>query len=153
MTSTQSIESSLVALTLSGVERLRIAFVAAGSEEERRNFLLCAADLMDRTLPPATLQPTLKAAAGEPVPVLVAHRHEIAAVPPGLWRETRVKPSQLPSVHCFGLRALDLALRRDFSNPQEQRARLQAWLAPAWDAYPSLKDEALALLPAATCQA
>ena len=149
MSSAPSMETSLVALTLSGVERFRLAFEASSSATEKQNLLRAAADLMDRTLPMPEITSDLKAAAGNPVPALIKNRAKLAAVPPSLWNKARVAPGDLGRMHYDGIRALDEALRRDKGVPRAQWAHIFDWLAPAWAAYPELKAECQTLAPAA----
>ena len=122
-------ETCLVALTLSGVERLRLAFQAATSTAEQQNLLKAAADLMDRTLPMPEITAELKAASGNPVPALIKNRARLAAVPPALWNKGRVAPVDLGETYACGFMALDLALRRDKGSAirtgQKGRVRLR----------------------------
>jgi hypothetical protein len=140
-----SLETGLVAVTLSAVVRLQQAFLCAGADH-RRPFLLAAADLMDRTIPARELAPALRAASSDPVPVLVENRHQIAAVPPGLWNTPRMAPAGLGAPHKDGLAVVDRVLRRGPTCDDEERAALLTWLAPAWQAYPQLRAETLTLL-------
>lgn len=141
-----SFEASLVALTLSGVERLRQAFEQSTVHEERVVLLRAAAELLDRTLPHPALKPALSAADGNPVPVLVENRERIAAVPPGLWRPSLVRIEHLPEEHRVGFKALEEVLRRAPSQ-QDVWGSLAEWAEPAWKAYPQLKPECLELHP------
>lgn len=144
-----SLETGLVAVTLSTVVRLQQAFLGA-AHEQRRDFLLAAADMMDRTIPSRGLAPALRAASHDPVPVLVANRDQIAAVPPGLWRSARREPKHLGHPHEAGLTAVDKVLRREPVEDESLHNALVEWLAPAWLAYPQLRAEAVVLLkPAA----
>lgn len=149
MQNTPSMETCLVALTLSGVERLRLAFEASSSATEKQNLLKAAADLMDRTLPMPELTAELKAAAANPVPALIKNRARLAAVPPSLWNKARVAPGDLGRAHYDGIWAVGHALQRDKGMVHVQWAHICAWLAPAWAAYPELKAECQALAPAA----
>lgn len=142
-------EDAHVALCLSSVARLFLSFQSTNCPA-RRQLLLCAAgDMLDRTMPPADVKSAL-ASCSDQVGTLVRQRRRIAAVPPGLWRKSRVSPNDLGAEHYAGWRAVERALRKDFSRPQPLWAAVEQWLAPAWARYPELKPEALSARHAAT---
>lgn len=142
MTSASPAEIALVALTLSAVTRLQQSFVDSGSMHGRSLLLLAAADLLDKTMPMPDLKEALrKQRVEDQVAFLVTHREQVAAVPPAFWRPPRVKLNDLPAEHYRGLRALEHALKKDYSASDKTWRILAEWLAPAWDQYPALTPE------------
>lgn len=144
-------ESTHVALCLSGVARLFLAFHESTSPSNRQLLLQAAGDLLDKTMPYPEVKKAL-AETSDQVGTLVAHRERIGAVPPGLWRKDKVSPNELGGEHYAGWRALERALRRDFSNPDALWSTLDEWLTPAWEVYPELKAEALSARPSFSSQ-
>lgn len=142
-------ESCLVALSLSGVVRLNIAFQSSESPYEKQKLLQMAADLLDHTLPYPDLKAKLTAGAPDQVAALVEGRSRIAAVPPKLWRASKVQVNELHGSHYRGLRALDRALKKDLARPDLLWAALTEWMEPAWARYPELKADCLAIAPVA----
>lgn len=140
-------ESCLVALTLSGVARLNQAFNFSNSAYEKKRLLHMAADLLDRTLPYPDLKAKLAAGVPDQVAALVEGRSRIAAVPPKLWRASSVQFNELANSHYRGLRALERALKKDFSNHLAMWGSITEWLEPAWAEYPDLKTDCLPLAP------
>lgn len=134
-------ETCLVALTLSAVARLNIAFEATNSPLDRERYLKAAADMLDRTLPFPDLKAEVARTPTDPVPGLIRGRQRIAAVPPALWRPARIRPNELQSSHYAGFRAVDRALKKDSSDPDRLWAALSNWLSPAWSKYPELATE------------
>lgn len=141
----QPLETGLIALSLSAIARLQQVFLVT-PEGQGKNFLLCAADILDRTVPAKELAPVLRVARIDPVPVLVANRLSIAAVPPGLWNPPRVNATELAEPHSAALAALESALRRELKKTPSAAEVLVAWLAPVWLVYPELEDESLTFL-------
>jgi hypothetical protein len=108
---------------------------------ERQRFLLAAADALDKTLPFPDLKAELNRPGVDQVAGLITGRLRIAAVPPALWRTARVGLNELGTSHYSGLRALDRALRKDFSTPKQTWEALATWLGPVWAQQPELAQE------------
>jgi hypothetical protein len=134
-------EKCLVALTLSGVVRLYQSFERSSSSAEKQKLLQVAADLLDRTVPFPDLKAELLKAGTDPVLELIKGRERIAAIPPSLWRPPKAKLNEVSPSHYQGLRALDRALKKEFSRPDMTWDALSAWLTPAWAAVPELAHE------------
>ncbi len=139
-----NIESSYVALCLSAVARLLIAFENASSDVQRSILLQAAGDVLDRTLPYPEVKQLLSKSANQ-VQTLVENRERIGAVPPGLWRKDKVSANDLGDAHYRGWRALERVLKRDAANSAQAWPVLEAWLAPAWARYPELQTESQGL--------
>lgn len=139
--------SALVALTLSAVSRLQVAFFEApGSADMQKAMLQAAGDMLDRTLPDKPVKDILaKVERDQHVATLVAHRTQLSAIPPRFWRAPRVRPNELGMAHYSGFRAVDRLLRRELDTDGKAWAAAQKWLEPAWQTYPSLAQEAKAL--------
>lgn len=140
-------ESSHVALCLSAVARLFIAFEQASAPHLRQALLQGAGDVLDRTMPYPEVKKLLQSSKDQ-VGTLVAHRSRIGAVPPGLWRKNKVSANDLGETHYRGWRALERVLRKDAAHLAQAWPVLEAWLELAWQRYPELRAEALASRPA-----
>lgn len=136
-------ESSYVALCLSAVARLFIAFERSAAAHSRQALLQAAGDVLDRTLPYPEVKTLLQSSKNQ-VQTLVENRARIGAVPAGLWRKDKVSASDLGDEHYRGWRALERVLRKDTAHLAQAWPALEAWLAPAWERYPELKSESLA---------
>ena len=108
-----------VALVLSAVARMQLAFEASASPAEQKKLLLMAGDLLDHTLPFPDLKTALAKAGSQQLPLLVEKRERIGLVPPGLWRPGRVRPNELSQVHYSGLRGLERVLKREVTQPEK----------------------------------
>lgn len=136
-------EAALVALTLSAVARLFIAFQHARSPAQQANFLQAAGDLLDKTVPFDDVKKGLQSAGANQVAYLVERRHRIAAVPPGLWRKDKASLNEMGAEHYSGYRAVVNILKAGPGQDVTQAwPRARAWLEPAWARYPALKEEA-----------
>ena len=132
-------------MLLSGVHLLQSAHATARGASEAQLLLLCAADLVDKTVPSARLRGQLAQAGANQVAFLIQHRDQIALIPAGLWRKARVPSSGYPREHYSGLRALHRVLRRDLGDRERTLTALESWLAAVWVEDPELAGEARGL--------
>lgn len=147
-------EDALVALTLSAAAMLQGSSLLESSPTKAAALVLAASDMLDRTLPGPALKARLQGVTSQNlVAVLVDHRHEVAAVPPQLWRPAVAQANNLGAEHYAGYRAALRVLKRDMSEAQRAWEVLEAWLAPVWAAKPELREEARILWPVDVVQA
>lgn len=142
---TPSLETSAVALCLSAVARLHLAFAASTSHQEQVLLAQAAGDVLDHTVAHRDVKERLHHDRSNQVGVLVECRARIGAVPPGLWRKPQADINQLRKLHRDGVRDLERVLRKQVTDPELVWSRLKAWLEPAWQQHPQLRDEALAM--------
>lgn len=142
---TPSLETSAVALCLSAVARLHLAFTASTSHQEQVLLAQAAGDMLDHTVAHRDVKERMRHDRSSQVATLVEHRARIGAVPPGLWRAPQANVNQLRQEHFNGIRDLERVLRKQVTDPALVWGRLSAWLEPAWQQYPELREEALAL--------
>lgn len=144
MDNVSPMDAVLTSLVLSGVVALHLAFQRSASEKKQQVALLAAVDLLDRTVPATALKERIhRERPMDQTQFLITYRDQIATVPPGLWRPLRVAPNDLSVEDYSGFKALERALRLDFSTREKTWAVLERWLAPAWAKHPELKAEAL----------
>lgn len=144
----ESFDTAQVAMALLAILHLRHRFDTTASNVERTVLLAAAAEVLDRTVPSASLKEKLKGAnAEQALQLLTKFRNDIALVPVGLWHKPRVTPNDLGHAHYAAWRALERLQRATRSNSfPEDRARsaqtVLDWLAETGARYPDLLAEA-----------
>lgn len=146
------LDSALVALTLAGILRLRQAFFEEASAATKQVLLRAAAQLLDRTVCSPALRAHLADLArrhgpgADPLPLLLAHRQDVAVAPASLWPPGRTRPNDLGPGHYRAWRALERLHRHEFSEAPKGLSTLNDWLTPVWAEHPGLQAESANLL-------